>query len=218
MIPINPIPSLRQVGVRARLAGAPLRVAPLPASAWLEAIFTGGIGGVLGLCDDSDAIEDAIADGHLRGGALGKVLNEMLAAAAGRPWRVALMLIILAQERWATTGGELMRLGFKVDEMPLGAFLDAIYTVATRNMKPEEVAKFDAVLMGADAPSARGMGRPAPSPVPATAAPFVMTRSRTRTRPIPRPPDGPTAPPTPPPARPARSAPAATTARRPATD
>lgn len=214
MIPVNPIPSMRLVGVRAHLGETPLRIPPRPASEWLEALYSGGVGELLTLCEDSEALEDAIADGLLDGGGLDKTLLDMLGAAAGRESGAALRLIAAARGSWARVHGDLVRGGARLDQLPLGAFLDAAYTTFTRNLDAEELARFDAQLLGPQAPSSSGRGRPAPSPVPTTAAPFVMTRTRTRTRPIQPRPDAPSAKPTTPPAEPASSGPDPTSERR----
>lgn len=215
MIPVNPIPSLRLVGVRAHLGAALLRVPPVPAAVWLEALYAGGVGEILTLCEDSEALEDAIADGEIEGGSLDKTLRDMLGAAAGRDSGAALRLIVSARGAWPRVSGELVRSGARLDQMPLGAFLDAVYTIFTRNLSPEEAADFDARLLGPQAPNSVGRGRPAPSPVPTSAAPFVMTRTKTRTRPPQPRPAGPSETPTPRPAEPARSDPAPTNANPP---
>lgn len=215
MIPVNPVPSLRLVGVRAMLGDTLLRVPPLPAAAWLEALYTGGIGEILTLCEDSERLEDAIADGEVGSGQLEKTLRDMLAAAAGRDSGVTLRLLANARGSWARVCGELARGGMDLDRVPLGRFLDAVYTIFTRSLDVEALAKFDAELLGPHAPSSSGRGRPAPSPVPASAAQYVGSRSRTRTRPLQRPPDDPSPKPTPPPAAPARSAPRPTSGHPP---
>lgn len=214
MIPVNPVSSMRLVGVRAHLGETPLRIPPRPASEWLEALYTGGVGELLTLCEDSEALEDAIADGDIPGGQLDKTLLDMLGAAAGRDSGAALRLIAAARGAWARVHGELVRGGARLDQLPLGAFLDSVYTTFTRNLDGEELARFEAELLGPKAPSSAGRGRPAPSPVPASAAPFVTTRTRTRTRQIQRPPGVPSVTPTTPPVEPVRSDPDPTNERR----
>ena len=213
MIAVNPIPSLRLVGVRAKLGVHTLRIPPLPAAVWLEKLYSGGVGDVLELCEGSEAIEDEIAEGRIPDGDLDKTLKSMIGAAAGRDPMVALRLAALARGAWQRIGGELTRSGARLDSMPLGAFLDAVYAIVVRNMSAEELGDFEARLLGPAAPTSRGRGRPAPSPVPASAAPYVMTRTKTRTRPLqPRPAD-PTPTPIPLPVEPARNAPEATSER-----
>lgn len=213
MLKINPIPSIRMVGVRVTVGELTLRIPPLPASAWLEKLYVGGVGDILELCQDSEALEDAIAEGRMGDLDLDRTLEQMLAAASGREFRVAVELIGFARAAWARIGGELARAGLRLDAVPLGMFLDAVYGIATRNMNPEELDKFDATLLGPGAQTSRGVGRPKPSPVPANAEQYVMTRTKTRIQQTPPRPGDPTPRPIRLPASLARSGPRATSER-----
>lgn len=215
MSKVDPVASLRVWAVEVDVAGRTLRVPPLPAADWLPVLMSLDPLNVLDIADDV-GIEGALLDGTLSYDALRGALESLVEMAAGRRCETALVLAGIASEHWAVVGGELARRGIRFADIPLGAALDAVYSVLCALTDEKGVAALNRALDGAVATGAPRSRVPAPRPVPASAEQYVRVRPKTRLR---RPQDHPADPnasPTPPPAPPAGSARHPTPGPRPA--
>jgi hypothetical protein len=222
----DPAASMRCWAIGLELGGREYDIPALPAADWWPVIVSGDPGQVLDLVVSSDDLDERLLLGEVGTTELGVAVVDAIEQAAGRSFHVAYVLATVAAMHWPTINGALARRGFRWDVMPLGAALDAIFSVVTENMDAEARKKFDMLLasenltgktkprdrrkMVADFETLAG-------PMPtggrtATAERSGSERPKTQPRPRPPRPDGPSPAPTPPRAPRARSARAAKSA------
>lgn len=114
-----------------------------PASVWIEAISNpeGGaiVPGLLGLADQRLIWKDFIA-GRVTTEDLSTAWREALGAACGRPWWEGARLVLDAvrDDTWPVIHGRLIRSGIDLDRISLGAFWNAVYSMALESCKDEE--------------------------------------------------------------------------------
>lgn len=179
-----------------------IEIPALPASEWFPVLVKGDLYAILDMQESNDGgvLEDLL-DGSLTAEALEDALTEAIEEVCGRPFMVAFTLAYTARTRWDVFGGRLVLAGFRWDEAPIGAALDAIWTILMESLNDEGRTKFLALLEN-PALLAGGKVRPSdkakmeagfenlagPKPttgaVRSTAAPSEGARPRTRTRPI----------------------------------
>lgn len=172
----DPVASLGIWAVEVDLAGHLLRIPPLPAGDWLPYLMRLDLTGLLDLAEGVD-VEEMLLDGEVTDEQLQEALTLLLEAAAGRSMWCALALANIAAENWHVVGGALARRGVRLEVLPLGAALDAIYGTLAANMDAKGLAAFHLILD-------RDVTRPtAPrrraAPVPASAEQYVRERPRT---------------------------------------
>lgn len=191
---VDPIASLGIWAVEIELAGRVLRIPPLPAGDWLPILMRLDLNGLLRIAEEVD-VDEMLLDGLITAEQLEEALTLLLEAASGRPLWTTFALAYIAADNWQAIGGDLARRGVRLDVLPLGAALDAIYGALAANMDAKGVEQLHAALERPSVAPTRRVG-----PVPASAEPYVHVRPRTvQRRPQDLPP-GPSAPPTPPPA------------------
>lgn len=201
---VDPAASMRVWAVELELGDRTYEVPPMPAADWYDLLVDGNLLGLLDLIEDDDLTE-AILAGRVTSDELTEKLGQVVEHAAGRPLGAALALLQAARVTWSVIGGELARGGFRWDQAPLGAALDAVYTTVMAALKPEGRRRFQALLDSeAGAPARPGPGgrrrrvnrdramadfetMAGPRPSPATAAPSAGGRPRTPRRPRPHP-------------------------------
>ena len=201
----DPIASLGIWAVEVELAGRILRIPPLPAGEWLPYLLRLDLMGLRRLTEDI-GLRRMLLDGTVTYAELEEALTLLLEAAAGRSMWCTLALASVAADHWHVVGGTLARRGVRLETLPLGAALDAIYGTLTANMDEKSLAQFHAVL-DRSGPEATAPPRRT-APVPASAERYVRERPRTVQRKPQDRPGAPSASPTPPPELPVDSAPA----------
>lgn len=205
----DPIASLGIWAVEVELAGRVLRIPPLPAGDWLAVLMRLDLMGLLTMADEAD-VDAMLLDGEITYDELQDALTLLIEAAAGRSAWATFTLAHLAAENWHVVGGELARRGVRLDLLPLGAALDAIYGTLAQGMNDKGLKQLNLALDRA--PVEIAPPRRAAAPLPANAEQYVRVRPRTVQR---RPQDRQPAPsesPTPPLEPPADSGPADTSA------
>lgn len=230
---LDPFASMRIWELEFQAGGRVITIPALPAVDWFPVLIKGDLYAILDMQVSSDddgnwGLLDQILDGAIDVSDLEATLTEAIESVTGRSFMVAFTLAYTAHSRWDVFGGRLALAGFRWDEQPIGAALDAIYSILMENLNEEGRTKFLAVLEN-PAVLAGGKVRPAdqakmeagfqemagPKPttgvVRATSAPSEGARPRTRTRPIQRHPDARSVAPKRPRSPRGGSAPAATT-------
>lgn len=198
--------------VELELGGRTYTVPALPAVDWWPILIDLDLMAILDLTDTS-ALDDQLLDGEVTNEDLGTVLKDALEEVTGRSMHVAYVLAVTAEQNWMRINGKLAQSGFRWDEMPLAAALDAVYA-ATLDLfqKQEDLDKFLAILDN-DSLTAPGKKRTAsakikdefetmagPRPtggVRSSGEPSGSARPRTRSQPRPRRRAGPSGEPTP---------------------
>lgn len=215
MVDIDPLASMRCWAIDVELGGRTFEVPALPAVYWWPVLISGDVYQVLDLIGDSqDDIDEMILGGGLKTDDLRTSLIDAVEEAAGRSFYSSVVLASVARTQWAVVNGELVQSGFRWDEQPLGAALDALYAVIINRLEGDTRSEFLRLLdsggPGNSRPDRTGvvsefesMAGPRPSTgVVATGARSGSGRPRTRPRRPPRLPGarsaGPTTPPGPP--------------------
>jgi hypothetical protein len=233
-VEIDPLASMRCWAITVELGGREFDIPALPAADWWPVLADATAFGLVDLLKSTEGEElDAmLLDGQVTHAEMTEVLMEAIGEATGRTFHASFVLATVATMHWPVVGGQLARDGFRWDVLPIGAALDAVYSVIVDSFpadKDGEKAreKFLALLEdenltkpgGKKTPSKRVLTEfesmagpmPAPAPLPgkASAEPSVSQRPRTRTRPRQLLQDGQSGPPKKPRAQPGRSGPRA---------
>jgi hypothetical protein len=160
---VDPAASLRCWALEIDLGGRTYEVPALPAADWLPVLLEGDPLIVLDMfvsIEDGETIDDLILAGQVKSDELTEALIGAVEQAAGRPFMASYVLVQAATRHWATISGRLSQRGFRWDREPLGAALDAVYSIITMNMKDEDRVKFEA-LLDTPMPGRKGVTGPA---------------------------------------------------------
>jgi hypothetical protein len=199
---------MRCWAIELELGGRRFDVPALPAVAWWPVLTSGDLTQILDFVvstpGDPNSLDEFILDEGLDHAELTEVLTDAVEAAAGRSLHVSMVLAYLAENSWPAINGELVSRGFRWDQQPLGAALDAIYAEVTGRLDKDGVTKFVAILENEGLTKGRkakvsekvvdefeSIAGPRPTAgVVATGAPSDNARPKTRRRPQqPRPAD-----------------------------
>lgn len=215
---VDPLASMRCWAIELELGGRTYDVPALSAVDWWPVLTSGDLTEILDFVvsspEDPFNLDDLLLSGEVDQAELGPALTDALEAAAGRSVHVCVVLASVANMHWASINGALMRRGFRWEDAPLGAALDAIYAEVTSRFPDEETqAKFEALLEDESLtqpgkkrrPSERvvsefeAMAGPRPKPAPvASAEPSGSGPPKTPPQPQPRRRGGPSRVPRPP--------------------
>jgi hypothetical protein len=204
-VDVDPLASMRCWAVEIELGGRVYEIPALPAVEWWPVLASGDLGQILDFIestpDDPRNVDDLLLSGALTAEELTQALTDAIEETAGRSFHAAIVLATVASGQWAAIGGALAQTGFRWDEQPLGAALDAIYAIITERLNREALDQFLALLeneaLTKGKPSARQRAKvrdefeSMAGPRPTTGVVATGERSdseRPRTRPRPRPP------------------------------
>jgi hypothetical protein len=200
-VEVDPLASMRCWALELELGGRTFDVPALPAADWWPVLVSGDLSQVLDfIVSTSGDLDEMLLNGEVTQKQLSQALTDAVEETAGRPLHAALVLASLAAMHWSSINGALVLRGFRWDQQPLGAALDAIYAEVTGRLKKDELDKFlallenEALTSGKPTPRQRakmvdefeGMAGPRPtSGVKSTGGPSGSARPKTRTRPRP---------------------------------
>lgn len=201
---VDPLASMRCWAIELELGGRTFDVPALPAVDWWPVLTTGDLALILDFVvstpDDPHSLDEMLLAGSLDSANLTEALTDAVEAAAGRSLHAARVLAIVADIQWASINGVMVARGFRWDQQPLGAALDAIYAEVVGRLDKDHLTKFLALLeneaLTKGGRKARvsekvvqefeGFAGPRPtSGVKSTGAPSDNERPKTRTRPRP---------------------------------
>lgn len=117
------------------------------AAAWITLVLSGGAWTdiVPGWLEDADDLDDALLARTVTHADLVERAKQALETAGGTRWWTALRLIgAIGQE--PLIGGELLLAGVHLNEVPLGAVLQAVYRICTRKATKAQIMRLDMVL------------------------------------------------------------------------
>lgn len=183
---VDPTASMRVWAVEVDIGAVVARIPPLPASDWLPTLMEGDVFGVFGLVEGLD-IEELLVDGEITiNDAVGAAV-KLIESAAGRSVWMSLALASLAKVRWLSIGSDIVRSSVRLDQVSLGAALDAIYGAITQGMDEKGVARLNATLFRPPAEFQLALGLEPfvdrfarePKPLPASAEQYVRVRPKT---------------------------------------
>lgn len=159
---VDPTASLRIWVIEFDLAGQTFQVPPVPAADWLPVLAGGDMLAVLDLVEDSVKIDDLVMAGEVTVEQLSEVLDQVVERATGRTTWAALVLAGMAQRWWDRIGGELARSGFRWDQQPIGAALDAVRSVVLSLAKNQESTDRLVSILNSERPLTGSGGRRRP--------------------------------------------------------
>lgn len=149
MVAVDPLASLEIQDIFVTIGGVEYLMEGRPAADWLTQIVTGDLISILpGWLDEKAeyAILDKLADGSVTPTELDDATLEALSVAAGRPWWWAVTLIGHATgdiHHWSRINGHLMLAGVDARDIPLAAWVDAVYAAYTERIQDnDEYVKF----------------------------------------------------------------------------
>ena len=195
---------MRCWAIEFELGGWVYEIPALPAVDWWPVLVSGDPSRVLDFVtstpDDPNNLDDLLLSVVLEPDELRTVLIDAIEEAAGRSFHASFVLATMANQQWPLINGVLAQRGFRWDEQPLGAALDAIYFVVASRLEKDPLAKFLATLdnesLTTKKPTVRQRAKvnsnfsdiagPRPTTgVRSTGAPSDSARPKTRTRPRP---------------------------------
>lgn len=131
---VDPVASLRIWAVELELAGRVFQIPPLPAADWLPVLIEGDLFAIMEMVPDSSNVDELILSGEVTAEQLTTALTAVIEQVTGRPLHAAIITAQLTQHMWPVIGGELAVSGFRWDQQPIGAALDAIRYVVIRSL------------------------------------------------------------------------------------
>lgn len=200
---VDPLASMRCWAIELELGGRTFDVPALPAVDWWPVLVSGDLALILDFVvstpGDPSSLDEMILTEGLGQDDLSEVLTDAVEAAAGRSLHAALVLAIVADSQWASINGAMVTRGFRWDQQPLGAALDAIYAEVVGRLEKDNLTKFLALLDNEGLTKGRkakvsekvvqefeGFAGPRPtSGVKSTGGPSDNARPKTRRRPPP---------------------------------
>jgi hypothetical protein len=219
IVKVDPAASMRIWEVQLMLGGQVFTIPAMSAADWWPILADGDLTGLLDVAEsNSTDLDEMLLSGELEGTDISEALVEAVEAATGRSYRVAVVLVSVAAQHWGAINGYLVARGFRWDQQPIGAALDAIYSVTTQNMNEKDLSKFGQAMAGDGArpevaEEFEQMAGPKPKRGTAIAGPSGNARPRTRRRPRQPLQGGPSGAPSSPPEQPAGSDPQTSSAR-----
>lgn len=140
--------SLRLWAVTVELGGQEYTIAARPAADWILAVINAGdeIFPTLALLpfDDYEQVKDRILlDQEITLDEVGQVSKDALEAVSGWHWWSAEVMIRSAAEEWRMIAGEMTKRGLDPGRLPLGAWLNGLYAMATERLDASERAAFN---------------------------------------------------------------------------
>jgi hypothetical protein len=195
---VDPVASMRCWAIELELGGRTFEVPPLPAADWWPVLVSADPALVLDLLTSTpdDDLDELLLTGAIGAKDLSSVLIEVIEEVTGRPFKTAYVLATVAQLQWPMINGTMAQRGFRWDEQPIGAALDAIYQIVVSSLEEKPRKEFLA-LLDKPLPGRRGkrqrekvvaefetIAGPRPTTgVKSTGEPSDNARPRTRQRP-----------------------------------
>jgi hypothetical protein len=144
-VEVDPLASMRCWAIEIELGGRTYDVPALSAVDWWPVLGGANPLDVLDIVESND-LDDRVLAGELDHESMIDSLREAVEEAAGRSFHAAVILVMVANSQWPVISGQLVRNGFRWEGQPLGAALDAIYTIVVEVMSKEDRDKFLALL------------------------------------------------------------------------
>lgn len=209
---VDPLASMRCWAIDIELGGHLFEVPPLTAADWWSILVGANPLLVLDVAVSTDGadLDEMILSGEVTAAELNEATMDAIEAVTGRPFQAAYVLATVAAKSWPVVGGQLAQSGFRWEEQPIGAALDAIYSIVVpaipeksedgkRKPREEFLALLDKPMPGSKRQVDRDkalsefeeLAGPRPtSGVRSTGEPSGSAHPRTPTQPRPRPPGG----------------------------
>lgn len=143
---MDPLAALKCWPITVELGGREFTIPPLPAAEWFLAVLGEKplpiVPGLLSP-EDEEVVSDLIVFGRVGLQEVVAVSREALELASGWRWWEADRLIRSAGAQWKLLGGELTRYGVDLNVLPLGAVLNALYSMAVKGLNEQKRQALD---------------------------------------------------------------------------
>lgn len=140
----DPIWSLKQWPVTIEIQGQGYTIPAMPAVDWLSVFMLESFGpedvlpGLL-MDTEQDQVEQFLHSGVLGVRELWELGLEVISQVTGRPWYVALRLVLVAKDAWDAIGGEMAAVR---SDASIAAWLDILFTHLVRNIEDSKRTMF----------------------------------------------------------------------------
>lgn len=162
-VDVDPLASMRCWAIEIELGGRVYDIPALPAVEWWPVLSSADLSQILDFVvsrpDDPSNLDDLLLSGALSTEDLVEALTDAIEQTAGRSYHSALVLAAVANSQWAVINGALVQTGFRWDDQPLGAALDAVYAVIAERMDKDDLVKFRALLDNESLTAGKRRGR-----------------------------------------------------------
>lgn len=136
----DPVASLRPTTLLFEVGGQSFETKVLTATDWLTILMgehTGTLTAITQLMEQEDV--RGLVDAYIaHGGDLDELMFDLLEAASGRRWWVAINLVGAALGSWHSVGAALIADGVDPNKLSLAAWLDVFTVTLLEKIKPEE--------------------------------------------------------------------------------
>lgn len=143
---MDPLAALKCWPITVELGGLEFTIPPVPAAEWFLAILGGQplpiVPGLL-TPEEQEVVSDLIVFGRVDLREVVTASREALELASGWRWWEADRLIRSAGAQWKLLGGDLTRSGVDLNVLPLGAVLNALYSMAVKGMNEQKRQALD---------------------------------------------------------------------------
>ncbi len=147
---VDPVASMRCWAIVLELGGREFEIPARPAADWWPVLASGDLFAILDFVvsssDDPDSLDSMLLDGRTGTEELTQALLDTVEEISGRAPQAAIMLAMAGEMAWAMVGGHLAQTGFRWDKQPIGAALDAVYSIIVSALEKEPREKFLAAL------------------------------------------------------------------------
>lgn len=144
---VDPLAALKLWPVIVEIGDREYTIPAAPAADWIVAVLrTDTPFPLLSLLepDDYEELKDhALIEQDVPMEEVARVSEAALEVASGWKWWTAQLLIMSAAQEWRIIGGEMTKRGLDPRTLPLGAWLNGIYAMATERLDANERAAFD---------------------------------------------------------------------------
>lgn len=135
---VDPLASMRCWAMDVQVGGRTFEVPALPAVDWWPILISGNPIQVVDIFTSTDAdLDELILTGEISAEDLSSAAVDIIEEVAGRSLHASYVLVTVASNNWPAIGGELAQRGFCWDVQPIGAALDAIYSIVLNGL-PEK--------------------------------------------------------------------------------
>lgn len=142
---VDPLASMRCWAIEIELGGRTYDVPALPAVDWWPVLVSSNPMAILDFVVSND-LDERLLDRQIQETELVAALRDAVEEATGRSFHISVVLAMVASQQWAAVGGVLAQKGFRWDVAPIGAALDAVYSVVMNGLDEESQKKFLALL------------------------------------------------------------------------
>lgn len=145
---VEPLAALRLWGVLVEIGDAEYTIPPLPAADWVIAVLNAEheifpLMAMLSADDYEDLKFRVLIEGAATIEDVATASKDALEVASGWRWWSAETMIHSAAAEWRLIAGEMTKRGLDPSVLPLGAWLNGLYAMATENLKPDERLAFN---------------------------------------------------------------------------